>query len=497
MKSQLKVFYVSSEVFPFAQASELGDVAGALPKYIKNMGHDIRVMMPNYKVINERKYVLRDVIRLQGMKIRMGDQVFHANGKSAFIPDSKVQIYFLDNEEYFERDGLYSDARSGNQFADNAQRFIFFAVGCLETLKLLYWQPDIIHCNDWQTAIIPGLLKTVYSEDSFFNNTKTLLSIHRPGQQGNFNASDIDKGGLSEFLGKFQGGDKNGEFNFLRIGLEYADMLNFSNENYIDLLEQNSDFNFGLQEQLRKRKNEIHGILNGIDDELWNPETDDFIPHNYTLRDYTDKEKNKKELLSQFEFESDAAIPLLSMLEPFADEEGMELVLDNIDSLLELNIRIIVVGEGGDKYQSRLNQIKKKYPQKFGLNLKGEQSLVHLVEAGSDLFLIPSRREPCGLHQLYSLSYGTIPIVNDAVALTKTVEEFNPDRQSGTGFIFDGTDPKAFLNSVRKGIQIYEDKEVWGKLVQNAMKKDFSWSLYAPKYVKLYQRLLSSKNHKK
>jgi len=180
MKNNLNIFFVSSEVTPFTHPGELGDVSGSLPKYLKNLGHDIRVMMPNYKVVNKRKYVLRDVIRLQGLKIKVGEEVYEASAKSAFIPESKVQIYFLDNKHFFDRGGIYFDNKTGKAFKDNAERYIFFCIGCLETLKLLHWQPDIIHCNDWCTALIPALLKSVYAKDHFFKNTKTVLSIHNP-----------------------------------------------------------------------------------------------------------------------------------------------------------------------------------------------------------------------------------------------------------------------------------------------------------------------------
>jgi len=251
MKSKLNIFYVSSEAFPFTKATELGEVSGALPKYLKQMGHDIRVMMPNYKTINERKYILRDVIRLQGLDIKIGDKVFQANGKSAFIPDSKVQIYFLDNKELFDTDGFNLYNNASGRHKDNPDRYIFFSIGCLETLKVLHWQPDIIHCNNWQTALIPLLLKSVYRDDPFFKNSRTLLSIHDFAQQGNFDTSTMKKAGIPEpFL--------NGkDFNFLEAGIKYADMLNTGSESYACEAQENSASSFGLRQVLKERKNEF------------------------------------------------------------------------------------------------------------------------------------------------------------------------------------------------------------------------------------------------
>lgn len=494
MKNKLKIFYVSSEVFPFAKTDELGEVSGAYPKYIKNLGHDIRVMMPNYQTINERKYVLRDVIRLQGLKIKLGDKEFTADTKSAFIPDSKVQIYFLDNKEYFERQGLYSEIKTGKEYSDNAERYIFFSMGCLETLKLLCWQPDIIHCNDWQTAIIPILLKTLYRDDSFFKNTKTLLSIHKVTQQGNFDASVLQKTGIHEYLEDCNDARNNGDFSFLRAGLEYADMLNTTSESHADEIH---DYLNGSNEEPKKRKHQFFGILNGVDKQVWNPETDKLIPFNYNNSDFSGKIKNKEELRKKFGLEMDPKIPVISTILKLDHEKGIDLVLDIVDQLMKLKVQLIVLGQGEKKYHDKLKVIQKKHKGKIGLEFSFDNTVAHLVQAGSDMLMMPSRFEPCGLNQMYGLAYGTIPIVQRTGGLKDTVKNFSEEKLTGTGFIFDKPESREFLKVVKSAVKFYNDEKIWSKLVHNAMRENFSWETPAQKYIKLYQKLMSTRNIRK
>lgn len=494
MKSKLNIFYVSSEAFPFTKSTELGEVTNALPRCLKQMGHDIRVMMPNYKTINERKYVLRDVIRLQGLKIKLGDKVVNANGKSAFIPDSKVQIYFLDNKDFFDTDGLFWTNSKGK---DNPERYIFFSIGCLETLKLLHWQPDIIHCNNWQTALIPLLLKSTYSKDPFFKNSRTLLSVHNFAEQGNFDSSVLKKMGLEETFLQTDGFYENDSFNFLEAGLKYADMLNTASESYVSEVQAGSDAGFGLGKILRERKNEFFGIANRIDDQTWNPETDKLIPFNFSRKDLAGKYENKKKLLDHFNLEVDDQIPVISIISPLEFDKGIDLIIEIMDELMKMNLRLIISGSGEEKYHKKLSLVQKKYPKKIGLDFSLDNSLTHLIEAGSDVFLMPSRQEPGGLNQLHSLTYGTIPVVRKTGGLSESVRSFKADQKTGTGFVFNDFDAKELLTEIKSALSLYSNQESWTKLVQNAMKQDFSWKSSAQKYVKLYQKLLSNKGRKK
>jgi len=497
MTSKLKIFFIASEVAPFAKTGGLADVAGALPKYLKNMGHDIRVMMPKYKVINERKYTLRDVIRLQGLGLKIGSKNFYANGKSAFLPDSKVQIYFLDNKYYFDREGLYCDSKTGLDYEDNAERYIFFSKGCIETLKLLHWQPDIIHCNEWQTALIPLFLKSTYKEDAFFKNTKTLLSVHNIAYQGIFDPSVIQKACPDSIFYSHSPIEFHGKFNFLETGLEYADLLTTVSETYAQEIQNSSEYGCGLEGVIKRRKDEIFGIINGIDDEIWNPEKDRLIPFQYNRRNLSGKIENKKELLKRFNIEFNENIPLIGTVSRLADQKGFDLIETILEDLMQMKLQFIILGLGDQKYSKLFQSIYQKYPHKVGFKLGFDNQLAHLIEAGSDMYLMPSRYEPCGLNQLYSLNYGTVPIVRETGGLADTIENFDLNTAAGTGFVFKKYNANELLKVIKKALKIYNKKDIWNKIMQNGMKQDFSWKLSAQKYVKIYQKLLNTKNNKR
>ncbi len=491
MKSKFNILYVSSEVFPFTPIGALGEISGALPKYLKNFGHDIRVIMPNYRAINERKYVLRDVIRLQGIKIRIGEQVYEASAKSAFIPESKVQVYFLDNKHFFDREGLYADAATGKEYEDNPERFMFFSKGCLEILKLLHWQPDIIHCNDWQTAIIPPLLKTVYREDDFFKNTKTLLSIYTLSEEGAFEAS-AERLGLPESAFAELGLEGNEWVNFLKMGLHFAELLNTSSPaTFKKLPKQFSNSNFA--ELIKKRKNDIHSIENGVDEQIWNPESDGLIPANFSRRDLSGKSKNKEELLKRFGLRFNNSIPLVSMVTRHPEDEVSDLLVEMAEQVLHLDLQLLIVGAAAAKHKKRLKAIQKEYAGKIGVEPHFDAALLHLIFAGSDGCLLPSRFQSCGLSQLYGLAYGAIPIVYQGGSGAEQVQDVNAGNGAGNGFFFNELDAKELIRVFKTVLKSYEKKDFWTKIVQNAMKQDFSWDASAQKYVKLYQKLMATK----
>lgn len=490
MKNKFKILFVSPEVAPFAQTCEVGEVSGALPKYLKNLGHDIRVMMPNYKSINERKYVLRDVIRLQGLEVKLGDQELNANGKSAFIPDSKVQIYFLDNKDYFDRSGLYSDENTGLAFEDNAERFLFFCKGCLETLKLLYWQPDIIHCNDWQTAFIPVLLKTVYQKDVFFKNTRTLLSIHDFKNQAVFNASLLAQTGIDDSLNG-KPGQGSRKINLLQLGMKNADMLHTVSETYVDEALKHADN--GAADVLQERKKELISIPYGIDPQVWNPETDPLIKSHYSAADVSGKAENKRALLQHFNLEGDESVPLIGMVSQLTYEKGIELVLEAVAEIMNLKVNLVISGNGDREYQKKLQALQKNYAGRIGLDWELDPATTHLITAGSDLYLMPSRSEPCGLGQLHCMTYGTVPIVRKTGGLAETVNDFTSDSSSGTGFVFEQFKSAQLLAAVRRALGVFSDKEAWEKVMTNAMKQDFSWNAAVARYVKIYQKMMGVK----
>ncbi len=490
MKGPYNVLYVSSEVAPFAKTGGLADVAGALPKAIKELGHDIRVMMPKYGFISDRKYTLREVIRLKDVHVPLGDREYTISAKSAFLPDSKVQIYFIEYPPYFDRESPYVNPKTGKDWEDNAERFALFSRAVLEVLRVLHWQPDVIHCNDWQTALIPTYLKTVLKDDTYFAKTSTLLTIHNLAYQGVFDPSVLEAIGLPQEL--FSPGgpvEFYGKVNFLKAGIVYADLLNTVSERYAQEI-QTPEYGAGLDGVLRERADSLYGILNGVDYSVWNPETDELIPYNYSASDLSGKWKDKEALLEQLGLPYDENVPVIGMISRLADQKGFDLLAEIIDDLMALDIRFVLLGTGDPKYHKIFEKVGKKYKNKASINLRFDNPLAHLIEAGSDMFLMPSRYEPCGLNQIYSLKYGTIPIVRATGGLADTIKDFDPSTGKGNGFVFEKYEAGELLATIKRALDVYKDKKTWLKLIRNAMAEDFSWSVSAKKYVDLYRKLV-------
>jgi starch synthase len=488
MKNKFKIFFVSSEVAPFAKTAGLAGASAALPKALKERGHDVRMMMPNYRSVNERKYTLRDVIRLKDFGVPVGSQILKANGKSAFLPDSKVQIYLLNYKPYFDRDGLYQNS-AGSDYHDNAERFIFFCRGCLETLKLLQWQPDIIHCNDWQTALIPVYLKTLYKDDPFFKETAVLLTIHSLADQGIFEASVMSKTGLPADMFS-SGGDLElfGRMNFLKGGLLAADFISTVSQTYAEEI-QRPEHGKGLEDVLKARKQNLAGILNGANYAEWDPEVDRFIPQKYSSNDLDFKIKNKQELLKRADLNFEADTPVIGMISRLESDKGFDLLEQAFDGLMALGAQMIVLGVGEEKYHKMLSRFAKKYSRRLSVHLRFDNSLAHLIQAGADMLLMPSRCEPCGVTQLHALRYGTIPIVRATGGLADTVQNYEAKTEAGTGFVFKKEESEELIKTVERAIKLFQDRKRWSRLIKIAMKQDFSWEIAAERYTKVYTRL--------
>jgi len=488
MKNKFKIFFVSPEVAPFAKTGGLAEVAEALPKMLKDCGHDVRMMMPNYRSVNERKYTLRDVIRLKEFAIPHGHQALTATGKSAFLPDSKVQIYLLNYKPFFDREGLYQNS-AGSDYADNAERFIFFCRGCLETLKLLQWQPDIIHCHDWQTALIPFFLKTLYKDDPFFKQTAVLLTVHHLADQGIFDAAVLAKTGLPADI-FYPGSDLEfyGKVNFLKAGLLAAHAVNTVSAAYAEEM-QSAAQGVGLEGALQARKRDLSGILNGANYTEWDPENDRFIPQPYTEKTLHEKTLNKQELLKRFDLKYQDDTPVIGMLSPLEANKGLDLLEASLEGILKLGVQIVVLGVAEEKSQKFLQRVAKKYPQQLAVHLRFDNALAHLVQAGADMLLLPSPHEPCGVAQLQALRYGTLPIVAAAGGLAETVQNYETRTENGTGFVFKKYEADELVKTIERALKVFHDQKRWLKLMKNAMKQDFSWKVAADKYGKLYARL--------
>ena len=490
MSRPLNILFVSSEVEPFAKTGGLADVSGTLPQVIKDSGHEIRIIMPRYGSISERKFKLHDVIRLKDIDIPIGADKKIANVNSSFIANvkSKVQVYFLANKELYDRPGIYANPDTKKDYADNDVRFIFFCRGVLETLKRLGWQPDIIHCNDWQTGLIPAYIKTIYSTDPFFKHMKTVFTIHNLAYQGTFPFSSFEKTGLPESEFTKEGVEFYGKLNFMKSGLMYSDVITTVSEKYAEEICSSEEFGCGLEGVLQKKKAHLHGIINGIDYSIWNPETDEHIVKRFDARTLEGKLDNKKELLAKFGLEFKENIPLIGIISRLVDQKGLDLIKEIADDLMKLDIQFIMLAAGEKRYQEYFEAMHKKYSSKMGVFIGYDDDLAHLIEAGCDMYLMPSRYEPCGLNQLYSLKYGTVPIVRATGGLEDTIQYF--DGNSGTGFKFKKYDSKELLKTVHRALKTYQDGATWKKIMRNGMQQDFSWESSAKKYTNLYRNLV-------
>ena len=491
MAKSLNVLFLSSEVEPFAKTGGLADVSGALPQIIKSLDHEIRIMMPRYGCINERKSKLHEMIRLKDIEIPVGSKRIPASVKSSFISNNhtKVQVYFLDNPALFGRSGLYVHPETKKDYADNDERFIFFCRGVLEVLKKMGWAPDIIHCNDWPTGLVPAYLKTIYKDDPFYRDTRSVFTIHNMAYQGVFPRTVFSKTLLPAEILSEDGVEAHGNVNFLKAGLVFADAITTVSEKYAEEIRSSEEYGCGLQNIVNRRKHDVTGILNGIDYSLWDPSVDELLPQKYDARSLDLKLENKKALLAKMGLPFSEKTPVIGIISRLADQKGFDLIGEIFDDLMKLNLQIVVLGTGEKKYHDMFEKAQRKFPGKFAARLSFDNDLAHLIEAGSDMFLMPSRYEPCGLNQIYSLRYGTIPLVRATGGLDDTIEDFNASSGTGTGFKFKHYASGDLLKVVQRALHAFADHASWRKLMKHGMSKDFSWESSAKKYIQLYRSL--------
>ena len=478
MSKPLNILFVTSEAEPFAKTGGLADVSGALPQVIKELGHEIRIMMPRYGTISERKFKLHDVIRLREIQIPIGDDTKNGHVNSSFISSlkAKVQVYFLANQEYYNRAGMYNNPDTKKDYADNDSRFIFFCRGVIETLKKLGWQPDIIHCNDWQTGLIPAYIKTIYKDDPFFKNIKTVFTIHNLGYQGSFPAASFKKTGLPESEFTPNGVEFYGNLNFMKAALVYSDVITTVSEKYAQEITTTDEYGCGMEGILKKRKKDLTGLTNGIDYSIWNPETDPYLAKNYTIG-------------TLFGLEYKENVPVIGCITRLVDQKGIDLIKESMEDLLKLDLQFVMIGIGEKRYHDFFESIRKKHSKKAGIMFGMNEEIAHMIEAGADMYLMPSRYEPCGLNQLYSLKYGTVPIVRATGGLDDTIQDVKTNG-TGTGFKFKKYESKELLKTVQRAIKLYKDRKTWHKIMRNGMVKDFSWESSAKKYINMYRSLL-------
>ncbi|GJQ63845.1 MAG: glycogen synthase [Melioribacteraceae bacterium] len=490
---KLKILFVTSEVVPFIKTGGLADVSSALPQKLQELGHQVRIVVPKYGAIDERKFKIHEVVRLKDLTTNVGDKEVTFSLRSSFLVGKKtrVQIYFLDNEEYFgSRHSLYADPLTGEDFEDNEERFILLAKSVFELINKLGWIPDIIHCNDWQCGLIPAYLKTIYKDEENLKDVKTLFTIHNLSYQGEFPAASFEKTELPKSYKNDKGVMQGGQLNFMKSALRFADVINTVSERYAEEI-CTREYSVGLQNALKDQKENLYGIINGIDDTLWNPENDKNIAKKYSIKNIEAKIDNKKALAEKFGFEFKENVPVVGIISRLYESKGFDLLMESFDELMQRDIHVILLGAGDKKYHRFFEEAFGKYMDKFSCYLGFDDQLAHLIEAGSDMFLMPSRYEPCGLNQMYSLVYGTVPIVRETGGLADTVDDFDPKEQTGNGFVFKKYDKKDMLAAVDRAVKLFnEDQKAWMKIVKNGMKSNFSWLNSSKKYVDLYKKVI-------
>jgi len=495
-RKKLQIAHIASEVDPFSKTGGLADVVSSLPKAIKKLGHKIIIITPLYSELIDKKK-LKSVAENIELELSEGVKMNVNFWQSDLI--SGLPIYFVENNQYFgRRKSLYGSEH------ENA-RFFLFDLAALKLLKIIKFQPDLIHCHDWHSGLVPYFLKRRFQKDKFFAKTATLFTIHNLLFQFGHNWWKV-KGNLRDNgiarLPKFGHTQALERINFAKRAIINADLINTVSEQYAQEI-LTKDFGQDLHRILKNRQNRLFGIVNGIDYKDYNPKTDLGLYCNYDENSLNKKLENKKYLQKYFGLPTNANIPVLGMVTRIAEQKGFDLVLKIIEDILRLDIQFVVMGTGEKTYETFFKKIQKRHPKKVGIHLEFEAEKATSVYAGSDMFLMPSRFEPCGLGQLISLRYGSIPIVRAVGGLVDTVTDFNPKTEKGNGFVFHYYDAKALLIAITRAVETFKYPKVWNELVKKGMQQSFSWEIPAKKYLVLYrkaikqQRLITNGSSKK
>lgn len=493
----LNILLVASEAVPFAKTGGLADVAGALPRELARLGHQVSLVMPGYSMIDASQHGLAPWGQLT---VPTASGPKEAGVERGVLPDTTVpasrqaQIFAVRHDPYFARKGLYQE--SGSDYPDNLERFTFFCRAVMQLLLCFQdktkWVPDVIHAHDWQTALCLAYLKILYLDYMQRHAIGTLFTIHNLGYQGLFPASEYPTTGLPPSLFIPSGLEFYGSCNVLKSGLVYADLLSTVSRTYSREI-QTAEFGFGLDGLIRERHDRLVGVVNGIDTDVWNPTTDVHLPVRYSALDLSGKRECKRALQREMKLPV-KDVPLLAVVSRLSAQKGLDLVADIVPELMALDVHLVLLGTGDTSAEAQWRSLHARYPYQLGLRIGFDEGLAHRIEAGADAFLMPSRYEPCGLNQLYSLRYGTVPIVRRTGGLADTVVPYTPmtvKQRKATGFMFGDASAEALLNTVLLALRVYKDRTEWRGLMQAGMQTDVSWARSAHAYEGVYGQTLS------
>ncbi len=461
----VKILFLSSEVVPFAKTGGLADVAGALPAALEHQGAEVRIVLPMYKEVKAE----RNPAQIGG----------------------NIKVHFIVNDHLYNKDGIYVD-ENGIDHVDNLERFVYYCREALELVKRDGFKPDIIHCNDWQTGLVPVYLKTLYGKDDFFKNTKTVFTIHNLAYTGSFDEAQWGKTGLDKGLFNVNALEYYGRFSLLKGGLVFSDVITTVSPTYAKEI-QTKEFGCGMEGILRSRAKDLYGVLNGIDYGIWDPSTDKALYKNYSAEDIKAKYVNKQMLLKALGLKTDINSPLIGTVGRLAEQKGYDILAEIVSVLCDMDIGFVLLGSGEQRYQKIFRKVAIAHPSNTSVNLAFNADLAQKIYAASDIFLMPSRYEPCGLGQLISFKYMTLPVARKTGGLTDTVIEYNPETGEGNGFLFDDCRSEHLLSAIKKAVSVYKDKPSWFKLMKKIATYDFSWDRSAKRYMEIYRNVLGEK----
>jgi starch synthase len=491
MADSLKILFASSECVPFAKTGGLGDVSGVLPKFLKKLGNEVIIVIPMYSFIDRLKHHISVVI--EKMNVRMGTELIACSVNKTKLPGG-VMVYFVDYEPYFGRPNMYHD-NFFNDYQDNLKRFTFLSMASLQLCHELNYKPDIVHANDWHTAILPAYLKRLYKDDPLFAHTASVLTIHNIAYQGRYSGHYYSYTGLCEEDFTPDKFECHWSVNLLKGGIHFADMVNTVSKGYAEET-KTPQGGKGLDGFLNKKGDNYIGITNGVDYSEWDPAKDNLIPANFTCKEMKGKAVCKQALQERMGLKIAKEIPVIGIVSRLAEQKGFFILADCIEDIVEnRDVQFAILG-AGDKYlEGYFGNLPGRYPGRIGAYIGYSSELAHLIEAGSDFFLMPSLFEPCGLNQIYSMKYGTLPIVRATGGLNDTVENYDQESGEGTGFKFWEPSSKAIFNTVNWVLDTYHIKKPHiKKLIRKAMMQNFSWEMSAEEYVKLYKKALENKH---
>lgn len=482
--SALRVLFAASEVSPFAKTGGLADVSGSLPRVLSNHGVEIAVVMPKYRRVDVYgKPVLR-------LSIPIGEETYEGKVERAVLPDSNTPIYLIEQKHFFDRPTLYTER--GQDYPDNLDRFVFFSRAVVEMIKHGLVKPNLVHANDWQSALAPVYIKTTHADHPNMKGIKALYTIHNLAYQGFFTKDQYPKTGLPWKYFTPEGLEFWDHLNLMKGGIQFADWISTVSSRYAEEI-QTEEFGCGLEIDLRKRRDRLVGVLNGVDYSDWAPENDRWIPVRYSVDTVEDgKTQNKMHLLRAFRLPCDnLEAPVIGVVSRLATQKGLDLLAAITPQLLHQGAKLVVLGTGEPHLEDLFESLHQRFPRDCGVRILYDNQLAHLVEAGSDIFAMPSRYEPCGLNQMYSLRYGTIPVVRRTGGLSDTIKDYTQHRD-GYGFVFDEPHPHALMEACMRAITLYENRHVWWALARRAMRLDFSWDRSAREYIEFYRRIMQS-----